>query len=197
MCSFQDCLLGCEKSSGGRVKYDLRAASGGFTLVEIIVVIVIIAIAAMMIVPLASSAASIQIRSAANIVGADLEYAKSMAISRGRNYAVIFNTSGESYQIEEETGTGTWALIKHPVKKGFDYVVDFSSDSRLDKVDISSVDFDPGSSSTITFDYLGSPYSGLGTASALNSGVISLAAGGGTTTISVEPLTGFISISSN
>ena len=197
MGNFQDCVLKCEKSSRGRVKYDLRIRSGGFTLIEIIVVVVIIVIAAMMIVPLASSAASIQIRSAANIVSADLEYAKSMAISRGLNYAVIFNTSGEGYQIKEETGTGTWVLIKHPVKKGFDYVVDFSSDNRLDKVDISSVDFDPGSSRTITFDYLGSPYSGLGTTSAMNSGVISLAAGGGTTTISVEPLTGFISINSN
>jgi len=170
---------------GRKGRYDLRAASSGFTMVEILIVVVIIAIAAMMAIPMMSSAASMQIRSAANMIAADLEYAKSMAISRGQNFSVVFDKSTESYRIKNQDGD----IIAHPVKKGFDYVVDFRNE-RLDKVDIADVDFD--TTSEVKFDYLGSPYNGND--SPLNNGVISLQAGGTTVTITVEPVTGFISV---
>ncbi len=142
-------------------------------------------IAAMTAIPMMGSAASMQIRSAANMIAADLEYAKSMAISRQKRYTVVFDKSAESYQIEDSDG-----IINHPVKKGFPYVVNFGSDSRLNKVDITDVAFN--ATSAIKFDYLGSPYDG--TDSPLNSGVISLQAGEISTTINVEPVTGFVSI---
>jgi Tfp pilus assembly protein FimT len=161
-------------------------------LAEILLVVVIIAIAAMIAVPMMGSMDSVQIRSAANMIAADLEYAKSMAISRQKYYSVVFNPANSCYEVHDPNG-----IIKHPVKKGFNYKVDFSSDSRLDKVVIDDVviDPDPGSSKTITFDYLGSPYSGSGTSpNPLNSGTISIRAGDFTMTVSVEPVTGFISI---
>jgi len=157
-----------------------------FTMIEILIVVVIITIAAMVAIPMMTSAASMQIRSAANMIAADLEYAKSMAISRGQNFSVVFDKTTESYSIKNQDGD----IIPHPVKKGFDYTVDFRNDGRLNKVDIVDVDFD--ATSEIKFDYLGSPYNGSDTP--LNSGVISLQAGGTTTTITVEPVTGFISI---
>jgi prepilin-type N-terminal cleavage/methylation domain-containing protein len=159
----------------------------GFTLIEILIVVVVIGIAAMIAVPMMSSAASMQIRSAANMIAADLEYAKSMAISRGQNYSVIF-TGNKTYEIHDQSG-----LIQHPVKKR-DFIINFGSDSRLNRVTIVNADFDPDSSQTITFDYLGSPYSGTGTSNPLNSGVITLQAGGITKTVNVEPVTGYISI---
>ena len=158
-----------------------------FTMIEILIVVVIIGMAAMLAIPMFSSAASVQVCSAADIIAADMEYAKSMAISKGRNFSVVFDQTSESYSIKDQSG----AVIKHPVKKGFDYIVDFSSDSRLDKVDIVNVDFD--GTGEIRFDYLGSPYNGSG--NPLNSGTISLRAGGASSTITVEPVTGFISIS--
>jgi prepilin-type N-terminal cleavage/methylation domain-containing protein len=159
----------------------------GFTLIELLIVVVVIGIAAMIAVPMMSSAASMQIRSAANMIAADLEYAKSMAISRGQNYSVIF-TGNKTYEIHDQSG-----LIQHPVKKR-DFIINFGSDSRLNRVTIVNADFDPDSSQTITFDYLGSPYSGTGTSNPLNSGVITLQAGGITKTVNVEPVTGYISI---
>ena len=162
-----------------------KSCMRGFTMIEIIIVAVIITIAAMVAIPMMTSAASMQIRSAANMIAADLEYAKSMAISRQKMYAVVFDKSTESYQIEDPNG-----IIDHPVKKGFKYIVNFSGDSRLSKVDIVDTDFD--TTGEVKFDYLGSPYNGSNTP--LNSGVISLQAGGTTTTITVEPVTGFISI---
>ena len=75
---------------------DLRAQRSGFTMIEILIVVVIIAMAAMMAIPMMTSAGSMQIRSAANMIAADLEYAKSMAISRQQNYSVVFNTANDS-----------------------------------------------------------------------------------------------------
>jgi hypothetical protein len=99
---------------------------------------------------------------------------------------VIFDVSADTYRIEDQYGN----VLPHPVKKGFDYVIDFQNDGRLNKVDIISVDFD--TTSEVKFDYLGSPYNGSNTP--LNSGVISLQAGGTTTTVTVEPVTGYVSI---
>lgn len=159
---------------------------GGFTMVELLIVVVIIAIAAAVAVPLASSAAGMQIKSAANMMAADLEYAKSMAISRAQNYSVVFDAGTESYRIEDQNGS----VIKHPVKKGFDYVVDFRNEARLRKVEIVNADFD--TTGEVKFDYLGSPYNGSN--NPLNQGVVTLQAGSTTLRVNVEPVTGFISI---
>lgn len=178
------------RATQSRHGYSSRAKSSGFTAIEILIVVVVISIVAMMAIPMMTSASGFQIRSAANMIAADLEYAKSMAISRGRNFSVVFDKTTETYQIEDQGGT----VISHPVKKGFDYVVDFSSDSSLSKVDIADVDFDPGSGGTITFDYMGSPYSGAGISNPLNSGVVTLQVSGASTTINIEPVTGFITV---
>lgn len=164
------------------------AARRGFTLIEMLIVVVIIAIAAAIAVPMMSSASSMQVRAAASMVAADLEYAKSMAISRGQSYSVVFDEANETYQIEDQSGT----VIPHPVKKGFNYVVDFPNDGRLDRVVIVDADFDGDVTNTVSFDYLGSPYNGSGTP--LNSGVITLQAASVTKTVHVEPVTGFISV---
>ena len=162
--------------------------NSGMSLIEIIVVVMILAMVAMLAVPMISSAGSVQIRSAANLISADLEYAKNMSISTGQNYSVVFETN-HSYKVCDQSG----ATIEHPVSKK-NYVVDFSADSRLDEVTITSAVFDPGSSQTITFDYLGSPYSGSGTSNPLNSGQITLQADSIVMHVNVEAVTGFISI---
>jgi type II secretion system protein H len=162
------------------------AETSGFTLIELLVVVVILAIAAMVAIPMMSSAGSVQIRSAANMVAADLEYAKSMSISRGQAFAVVFDESTESYSVRDQADN----VIMHPVKKGFTYVVDFR-DKRLNKVDIADADFD--GTNKIKFDYLGSPYNGNN--NPLNSGFVRLQAAGIQVTITVEPVTGFISVS--
>jgi Tfp pilus assembly protein FimT len=148
-------------------------------MIEIVIVIVIIAIAALAAVPMMSSAAGVQLRSAANMITADLEYAKSMAISRGQDFCVVFDENTDSYRIEDHDNN----VIPHPVKKGFSYVIDFRNDTRLNKVDITNADFN--TTTRVLFDCLGSPDNG---------GTVSLQARGTTMTVAVEPVTGFISI---
>ena len=158
---------------------DLPRPRRGFTIVEILIVLVIMKIAALTALPMMSSASSVQIRSAASMIAADLEYAKSMAISRGQNYSVRFDQNAESYQVEDQGNN----VIQHPIKKGFDYLVDFGNDTRLTRVDITGANF--GGNPDVEFDSMGSPDSG---------GTVSLQAGGTTVTITVEPITGYISI---
>jgi prepilin-type N-terminal cleavage/methylation domain-containing protein len=167
-------------------KNELKITKRAFTLIELIVVMVIITIAAVLAVPMMSSAADVQVRSAANMIAADLEYAKSMAISRQQNHSVVFDPANESYEVRDASGT----VISHPVKAGSLFVVNLQSDSRLSRVDITSADFD--SQPSVTFDYLGSPYNAA--ASPLNSGQISLQAGSFTMTVNVEPMTGYVTV---
>lgn len=162
-----------------------------FTLIELIVVMVILSIAAMLAIPMISSAADVQVRSAANMIAADLDYAKSMAISRQQYYSVVFDPANESYEVHDKDGN----VIDHPVKTGFLFEVDLQSDSRLSRVDIVSADFD--SQASVTFDYLGSPYSGSypDTVNPLNNREqIELQAGSFSMTITVEPMTGYVTI---
>jgi prepilin-type N-terminal cleavage/methylation domain-containing protein len=165
---------------------ELRPVKRAFTLIELMVVIVILAIAAAIVVPMASSAGAMQLRSAVNMVSADLEYAKSMAISRGQMYSVVFDPAAESYQIEDPNGN----VIPHPVKKGFNYVVNFRTDGRLGQVNIVSASFNGGNQ--VKFDYLGSPFDSAD--KALDSGVVTLQVGSASRTVTVEPVTGFIRI---
>lgn len=156
-----------------------------FTLIEMMIVLVILAITAAMAVPMISSGAGMQVRSAANVLAADLEYAKSMAITNGSRYSVVFDTTNETYQIEDSSGSP----IEHPVKLK-DYVVDFPADSRLSQVNIVSADFD--GQTAVTFDYLGSPWTGFGS---MNSGIVTLQAGNSSKIVNVEAVTGFVSVS--
>lgn len=156
----------------------LRRYVRGFTIIEILIVVVILAIAAMTAIPMMSSAGSVQVRSVSNMIAADLEYAKSLAITKGQDFTVVFDTGGDSYRIEDQSGS----TIAHPVKKGFDYVIDLQ-DEGLDKADIAGADF--AGTSEVTFDYLGSPDNG---------GTVSVQGGGRTVTISVEAVTGYITV---
>jgi len=161
--------------AGGSVSCPL----GGFTVIEIMVVVIILSIAAALAIPMLSSAGSVQLDSAADMIAGDLEYAKSVAIAKGQNHSVVFDKTTESYRIEDSSGS----VVRDPVKKGFDYVVSFENDSRLNKVDIVDVDFD--STNKITFDYLGS---------CDNGGFVRLGADGASIKVNVEAVTGFISI---
>ena len=169
---------------------------GGFTLIEIIIVVVIIGIAAMIAVPMFSGAADLQVRAAANRIAADLDYAKGLAVTHQTGYAVVFDTANESYDIRKSP-YGTDDIIADPVRSTQDYIIDFSTDSNFSRVNIATAAFDSASEHSVTFDYLGSPYHGMSTASAdaLNSGRITLQADTFTLYVDVEPMTGYVTIS--
>ena len=162
--------------------YRLKKA---FTMVEIIVVVIILSIASLIAIPMLSSAASTQVRSAANVLAADIEYAKNLAISRQKDYSIVFDVANNTYEIQDENAN----VIDHPMT-GSSYTVNFANESRLSRVTIGSVSFD--SSATLTYDYLGSPYNGASTP--LNSGQIVLEADDYSMTIEIQAVTGYLTI---
>jgi len=172
------------------MKLSSRFQKRGFTLIEIIMVVVILGIVAFMAIPMVSNAADIQVRAAANRIAADIDYAKSMAITHQRSYSVVFDPANESYEVQDENGN----VIEHPVNPG-NFVVDFSTDANLSRVNLADADFDPDSNLSVTFDYLGSPHSGTAAGNPLNSGQITLTADNFTLVVNVEPVTGYVTIS--
>jgi len=159
----------------------------GFTLIEIIVVMVILSIAALLAVPMLGNAADFQVKSAAAQIASDLDYARGLAVTHQKVFSVVFDPSKETYKIQDVSGN----LVSHPVRPG-GFHVDFTRDSRLSRVNISDADFD--GDTTLTFDYLGAPYSGSGTAVPLNAGSITLQADQFTFRENVEPVTGYVMI---
>ena len=174
-----------EKRTSMNRKRITKSRVSGFTMVEIIVVMVILIIAAMLAVPMVSSAADMQLQTAANVITADLEYAKNLAITRQESYSVVFSPGTSSYEIHDSSG-----VIAHPQLSGRNFVVSFADEKRLNRVSIAIAEFD--AVQTISFDYLGSPYSGVGTATPMNSGVVTLQADTNTTIVNIEPVTGYI-----
>jgi prepilin-type N-terminal cleavage/methylation domain-containing protein len=168
------------------MRNDCRKTLPAFTLVEVIMVLIVIGIIAAITVPLYVSAASTQLRTAADMIASDLEYAKSMAISTGKSHSVVFDTSAESYSIKDSDGQ----VIAHPVHVGADYAVSFANDSRLDKVDIVSTNF--GVADAVSFDNLGAPSDGSG--AALKDGLIQLRAEGHTLRVKIQSVTGYVSV---
>lgn len=168
-------------------KNRVKKSENGFTIIELIVVMAILVIAALVAVPMFSSAADMQLRSAGNMIAADLEYAKNLAIARQQNHSVVFDTTNNAYHVEVTEGA---VIIPHPVNPG-DLSVSFPTTSSLSQVTIVSTDF---TDDTITFNYLGSPFSGSGTSTPLNSGQINLQGGTFTMTVTVEPVTGYVTI---
>jgi len=160
----------------------------GFTMIELFVVMAILAITALLAVPMISSATDVQVSSAAQMIAADLAYAKSLAINSQKNYTVSFDLQNDSYQILDSIGN----IIENPRKSGSLFQIDLRSEHGVEKVDITAVDFD--SQTAVTFDYLGSPYSGTTTASHLDAGQISLNARNFNMDIEIAPVTGNITI---
>jgi type II secretory pathway pseudopilin PulG len=69
------------------------------TLIEVLLVVALIAILAGLAIPSANPSILEQLRSAANIVSADLAYARSQAVTYGSDFQVIFNQTDGEYEI--------------------------------------------------------------------------------------------------
>jgi prepilin-type N-terminal cleavage/methylation domain-containing protein len=164
----------------------------GFTLVELILVVFIMAIAALVAVPMFSSAADIQVRSTANRIAADLDYARGLAITRQKDFWIVFDDSAaESYALWWHNPTSSANEIFTNPLTNTPFTVDLVNDSRVGGINIVSTTF---TDDTITFDYLGTPWSG---GARLNAeGVITLRSRDGSyvLTVKVEPMTGYVTI---
>ncbi len=169
-------------------KHKYRKTRTGLTLLEVITILAVFMLMAFLAIPFRSRAAEVRLRSAASMIVSDLEYIKNLAINSRQYYSMIFDYDDQSFMYKVCNSEG---IIEHPLRAGLPFEVHFSRDRRLRRI-LGKADFD--STQTITFDYLGSPYSGIGTQTPLLSGQIFMQAGELKLAVYVEPVTGYVSV---
>ena len=128
----------------------------GFTLFELVLTLLIIGIAAAMVIPAAANASSPRLRTAANVLAADIDFCSSECIAQpNAPRAISFDAAHNRYTvINFNAGT----TVPFP-GDGKDYINDFSTgrNTQLTGVSITSITMGGTTLSTLTFDAYGKP----------------------------------------
>jgi len=156
-----------------QTKTNLKKATPGFSLTELIVMIVLIGIFGVMAMTRTSTGmTTIQVQIAIDQITTDIDYSKSMAFARHDTITLVFSTTLEQYTIYNGPDGSRSAITDFP--NSINGVISFDQSDFIE-VNITSANF--GGSSELQFLPLGDPKSG---------GSIVL----NSKTISVEPVTG-------
>ena len=83
-----------------------RKPPSGLTLLELLMVLAVVGLLAGLVLPSAQPTVHEQLRSAARILAADMAYARSLAVSNGSRYRIVFEPSLNRYALEH-SGTAT------------------------------------------------------------------------------------------
>ena len=172
----------------------------GVTLIELLMVIIVMAVAATVVVAMMGSSDEMRVDTAVRQVAAALFFAQTYSISTQQPCQVVFDTSGEAFELQDAAGNVIDTNV-NPVIGGSDdalvgrYRVAFSENAHLSRVEIVSADFD--GSQTVWFDSLGAPYGGtiVSFPAPLTSGSVTVGVGDTTATVGVEPVTGRLTVS--
>ena len=160
-----------------QTKTNLKKATPGFSLTELIVIIVLIGIfAAMAMTRTNTGLTTIQVQIAIDQITTDIDYSKSMAFARHDTITLVFSTTLEQYTIYNGPDGSRSAVTDFP--NSTNGVISFDQSDFIE-VNITSANF--GGSSELQFLPLGDPKSG---------GSIVL----NSKTISVAPVTGTWSV---
>ena len=156
-----------------QTKTNLKKATPGFSLTELIVMIVLIGIfAAMAMTRTSTGMTTIQVQIAIDQITSDIDYSKSMAFARHDTITLVFSTSLEQYTIYNGPDGSRSAITDFP--NSTNGIISFDQSDFIE-VDITSANF--GGLEELQFLPLGDPKSG---------GSIVL----NSKTISVAPVTG-------
>lgn len=162
------------------------ATQAAFTLIEIIIVVLVLMIAAAVVIPSIGSAADSQVSSAARVLACDLEAARSLALTTQQDHTVLFSTDKQSYKVATSYLGGAYATttaVDHPVRATDRFEVTLAHLNGMSRVLVTDVDFE--GVTYVTFDSQGG---------ASDSGSVTVAAGPFLMQVSVEALTGVISV---
>ncbi|MCP4715602.1 MAG: hypothetical protein GY868_10840 [Deltaproteobacteria bacterium] len=145
---------------------------GGFTLVELIFFIVILSMVALVAAPRMTGIFSARLSAAARMVADHINYAQALSLSTGDRHRIIFNSSLDTYTMDDGSAT-----VAFP---GGDTVIDVGSVYEGIKI---------SAAYTVRFTVLGEPDMGGG-----GSVTLSHPETGSTRTITIDSLTGRIKV---
>ena len=151
-----------------------RIGSAGFTLVELLLCLLLLVVLAVVALPRLPHLGNAPLSSAARIAAADLAWAQTRAIATGTTTQVLFSAASDTYRIQ--AGSDVLTLPR--------------SDSGSTSEDFASVEragtaIEIVSDATVSYDRLGEPAAGT---------TVSLRCGDQTQTISVNAVTGRVSV---
>ncbi len=158
-----------------------------FTLVEVIIVCLVLAIAAAVVIPMMGTAAESQVVSAARVLTADIEAAHSLALTTQHPHSVVFSPDFSKYKVVRDYGGEAYSAavaVNHPVRKGHAWELTLANQSGMSGVAVTNVNF--GGEGYVTFGPQGDPENG---------GYIVLGAYEVVRQVTVEPLTGVVTVS--
>jgi len=162
-------------------RYPTRAA---LTLIEILIVVMILAIGAMIVIPSIGSTADAQAVGAARVLQADLEVARSLALTTQQPMSLVFSPDKQSYKVVANYAGGAYAsaaAVGHPVNAGKPFEVTLASLNGMPLVAVTNVSF--GGLTYVTFLSQGDPVA---------AGSVTLRAGNVEMVVAVEGLTGIV-----
>ncbi len=157
----------------------------GFTLIEIVIVVTIMGILAAMALPLLGQTNSTRLRSAAELLAADLAYAQVHSISHADDLCVVvFDLGSASYRLAAASAPAT--PLTNPVGKQA-YTVTFGQGRARELAGIAIQSATVGDDLTLGFGMYGQLDQGT-------AAVITLTTGGRSITVSVDPVSGEVTI---
>jgi prepilin-type N-terminal cleavage/methylation domain-containing protein len=174
----------------------------GFTLLETLIVLLMLGILVMLSWPQLSSAlVEARLSGAAEEVVNAIEYAQLTSMTSGRNTKVEINDASNKIDLKYYkssadlfTGgdvllasgveSGSYQLMLHPLKKGFEYQILLNNEHRFSGIEIIQSDFK--SDTPVYFDSLGAPSHG---------GTVTLALGSRQIVVTLDDLTGKVTMS--
>ena len=154
-----------------------HSPAASFTLAELVIVVLIVSILAAVGIPaIGEASADLKLRSAAQRLMADLNYARNLSITDGTSHGIWF--SGSGYRVikfidTSDIGSAENTVIAHPLTRQ-PWVVSFGADRTTIAADFSDA-------SVVYYDSSGSPNA---------TGTAVLRHGGLAVTVSVEAGTG-------
>jgi type II secretory pathway pseudopilin PulG len=153
--------------------------------VEVIVVVAVLIIAAAIVVPHVVSASHSKVTSAARVLASDLRVAQSLATTTQQPHTVLFSDDYQSYKVVADYAGevyGSATAVEHPYKPGHLLEVEVAGLQGTSGVVVTAMGLGDG---CVTFDSQGEPSEG---------GSVVLRAGSIEVTVTVEPLTGSVSV---
>lgn len=159
---------------------------GGFTLVELMIVLGVVAIASALAVPMLRQSDDAKLRAAAGALAADIDFARIDSITQGdAPRALVLDTVAHGYSIAPAATPQT--PITNPVGK-VPYRVVFGSGAAANYRGTTIQSVTPAGTTRLQFGVYGQLTSPTTTAT------VTLACGGRTIALSVDPATGEVSV---